>query len=188
MPVIMLARNKVRNFLINGYVIEVELSLRWAQYGLNSGKMSHEPRLVAYSPGGGGGGYSRFQVTGMIEWQQKSNPSKKSLDQNLSPQKSHAEFQSHKKIKPQIHATGIHRNYHKSSDCFECPKKFVLKSSYPKKYLPKFFQPPKIQKLKILNPQKFLQSSVSLEIWSTPLGPIAVRSLLLHRLVLEHLA
>ena len=44
---IMLARNKVRNFPFNGYVIEVELSLRWAQYGLNSGKMSHEPRLVA---------------------------------------------------------------------------------------------------------------------------------------------
>ena len=48
------------------------------------------------------GGYSRFQVMGMIEWGQKSKPKKiprasketpkKSLDQNLSPQKSLAEF------------------------------------------------------------------------------------------------
>ena len=44
---IMSARNKVRKLMINGYVSGVELSLRWAQYGLNSGKMSHEPSLVA---------------------------------------------------------------------------------------------------------------------------------------------
>ena len=41
--------------------------------------------------GGGGGGYSGFQVTGMIEWSQKSRP-QKSLDQKLTPQKSHADF------------------------------------------------------------------------------------------------
>ena len=35
--------------------------------------------------------YSGFQVTGTIEWGQKSKP-KKSLGQNLSPKKSHAEF------------------------------------------------------------------------------------------------
>ena len=56
--------------------------------------------------GGGGGGYSGFQVTGMIEWGQKSKPPKnpygfkqnrkRSLDQNLTPKKSNAEFQSHK--------------------------------------------------------------------------------------------
>ena len=40
---------------------------------------------------GGGGGYSRFQVTGMIEWSQKSRP-QKSLDQKLTPKKSHADF------------------------------------------------------------------------------------------------
>ena len=34
----------------------------------------------------GGGGYSRFQVTGMIEWGQKSNP-KKSLGLPTKPQK-----------------------------------------------------------------------------------------------------
>ena len=47
-----------------------------------------------------GGGYSGFQVIGMIEWGQKSKPKKKtysfqqnpkkSPNQNLTPQKSHA--------------------------------------------------------------------------------------------------
>ena len=47
---------------------------------------------------GRGGGYSGFQVTGMIKWSQKSilkkfqqNP-KKSLDQKLTPKKPHANF------------------------------------------------------------------------------------------------
>ena len=49
-----------------------------------------------------GGGYSGFQVTGMIEWSQKSRPKKtprafqqnpkKSLDQKLTPKTSHADF------------------------------------------------------------------------------------------------
>ena len=48
------------------------------------------------------GGYSIFQVTGMIEWSQKTRPKKirrasgktqkKSLDQKLTPKKSHADF------------------------------------------------------------------------------------------------
>jgi len=38
-------------------------------------------------------GYFEFQVTGMIEWGEKSKP-KKSLDQKLTPKKSHAEFLS----------------------------------------------------------------------------------------------
>ena len=38
------------------------------------------------------GGYSRFQVAGMIEWQQKSTP-KKIPGQKLTPENSHAEFQ-----------------------------------------------------------------------------------------------
>ena len=47
--------------------------------------------------GGGGGGYSGFQVTGMIEWgknqnlKESQNPTK-SLDQKLTPKQSHAEF------------------------------------------------------------------------------------------------
>ena len=38
------------------------------------------------SQGGGGGGYSGFQVTGMIEWSQKSRP-KKIPGPNINPQK-----------------------------------------------------------------------------------------------------
>ena len=51
-------------------------------------------------------GHSRFQVTGMIEWGKNKTPKnplgfkqnpQKSLDHNLSPRKSHAEFPSHNK-------------------------------------------------------------------------------------------
>ena len=42
------------------------------------------------------GGYSGFQMTGMIEWGAKSlglpTKPKKSLDQKLTPPKSHADF------------------------------------------------------------------------------------------------
>ena len=37
------------------------------------------------------GGYSGFQVTGMIEWSQKSRP-KKILGPKINPKKSHADF------------------------------------------------------------------------------------------------
>ena len=49
-------------------------------------------------------------------------------------------------------------------DCFEHPKNSLLKSSHPKKYLPKFFFPTKILKSEISNPKKILQSSLSLGI------------------------
>ena len=51
------------------------------------------------------GGYSEFQMKGMIDWGKNENPTKipgpqtnprKSLDQNVMPKKSHAEFPSHK--------------------------------------------------------------------------------------------
>ena len=57
------------------------------------------------SPEGGRRGYSGFHVTGMIEQSQKSKPKnpkgfkqtpQESLDQHLTPEKSHAEFPSHK--------------------------------------------------------------------------------------------
>ena len=52
-------------------------------------------------PGGGGGGYSGFQVIGMIEWGQKSKPQKNPLTKIYPPpppfqEKSHAQFPSHK--------------------------------------------------------------------------------------------
>ena len=61
------------------------------------GKMSERP--FSTKPRGG---YSGFQVMGMIEWSQKSRPKKilrafsktpkKSLDQKLTPQNSHADL------------------------------------------------------------------------------------------------
>ena len=95
----------------------------------------------------GRGRYSRFQVTGMIEWGQKSNP-KKSLDQNLTSKQSHAEFPNHKISRGTTPP--------KSSDCFEYPKKSLLQSSYPKKYLPKMklLLPKKSHKLKNFKPPK----------------------------------
>ena len=66
---------------------------------------------------------SKFQETGMIEWGQKlkpqkiprasKKPPKKSLDQNLTPQKSHAEFPSHKNFQ-RNYVARICGNYHKS--------------------------------------------------------------------------
>ena len=72
-----------------------------------------EPDLL---PGGRGRGVlwiSSDQVTGMIESGQKSKPkktpwdsnktAKKSLHQNLTPQKSHAEFLNHKNFLDRKH-------------------------------------------------------------------------------------
>ena len=98
------------------------------------------------------GGYSRFQVMGMIEWGQKSKPKKiprasketpkKSLDQNLSPQKSLAEFPRHK-------------NFQKTFNYITWKEKH--KFWIPKKILAKIFLP-----------QKILRSSLSLEIQIIP--------------------
>ena len=64
---------------------------------------------------------------------------------------------------------GIRGHYHKSSDCFEYPKKSLLKSNHPKKYLQNF---PTQKNLGIENfkPQKILRSSPSREIRSIPPG------------------
>ena len=52
---------------------------------------------------------------------------------------------------------GIRANYHESSDCS------LLKSSYPKKYLPK-----KTPEIKNFKPKKILRSTMSIEIRGTP--------------------
>lgn len=89
----------------------------------------------------------KFQVAGMIEWGQKlkppniprasKKPPKNSLDPNLTPKKSHAEFLGHKNFQ-RNYVARICGNYPESEDCFENPK-----SSYPKKYLQKLFFPQK---------------------------------------------
>ena len=62
----------------------------------------------------------------------------------------------------ELHAH-IHGNYHESSDCFEYPKNSLLKSSYLKKYLPKFTLPKKILKSEISNPKKSFNHPCHLE-------------------------
>ena len=52
---------------------------------------------------------------------------------------------------------------------FNIPKKSLLKSSYPKKYLPNF-RTPKNPGIENFKPKKILRSSLSLEIPSTPPG------------------
>ena len=65
------------------------------------------------------------------------------------------------------YAAGIHGHNHESSDHFEYPKKSILKSSHPKRYLPKLHtqKNPGIENFK---PKKILRSSPSLEVRSTP--------------------
>ena len=113
------------------------------------GKEGLDSRAKPPGGGKGGGGYSRFQVTG-----QKSKPKKIPRASNKPnkipgpklnpPKKSHVKFPNHKTFQRNYTAgiRGDHtRNYHESLDCFEYSKKSLLKSSYPKKYLPKFFYP-----------------------------------------------
>ena len=104
----------------------------------------------------GEGRYSRFQVTGMIKWGQKSKP-----------KKSHADFPSHKNFQSNYTARTC-GSYHESSDCFEYPKKSLIKSSHPKKYLLKFSYPNKIPKSKISNPKKSFDHPCHLKFGAPP--------------------
>ena len=49
------------------------------------GPPRHIKDLIPDPRGGGGGGYSGFQVTGMIEWEQKSRPQKIPRASNKTP-------------------------------------------------------------------------------------------------------
>ena len=71
------------------------------------------------------------------------------------------------------YAAGIHGHYHESSDHFEYPKKSILKSSHPKKYLPNLHtqKNPGIENFKL---KKILRSSPSLEVRSTPPGTLCL--------------
>ena len=88
-----------------------------------------------------------------------SNKPKKSLDQNVTPQKSHAEFPSQKYFQKAEAVTtqvlfyfiqgttrsGVHGNYAVTWNfrLFKYSQKSLLQSSYPKKYLPTFSYPKK---------------------------------------------
>ena len=77
------------------------------------------------------------------------------------------------------YAAGIHGHYHESSDHFEYPKKSILKSSHPKKYLPNLHtqKNPGIENFK---PKKILRSSPSLEVRSTPPGDYTLLYIAIH--------
>ena len=91
-------------------------------------------------------GYSGFQVTGMMEWGQKSKPKKIPLPKFI-PQKIPCRIsEPYQKFPESIkwcNTTNINIS-------FECPKRSLIKSSYQKKYLPKFSYPknPEIENLK----------------------------------------
>ena len=60
------------------------------------------------------------QKTPEIENFSTTYPAPSFQGHNLTPQKSHAEFQSHKNL-PRNYAAGKRGNYHESSDWFEYP-------------------------------------------------------------------
>ena len=89
------------------------------------------------------------------------------MDQNLTPQKSHANLRAIKISRGTQYAAWIRENYHKSSDCFEYPKNPYLNQA-TQKLLAKLFLPKKSRNRKFQTPQKsfdhpyHLKSRVSL--------------------------
>ena len=114
-----------------------------------------------------------------------TKPTKKSLDQKLTPKKSHAKFLSLKNLQKALnditqkiwtieieclclfinHTIWIYRLF------WIPPKIPYLNQATQEKMLAKFFYPKKSQRLKCQT-QKFLWSSPSLEIWSTTPSPL----------------
>ena len=102
--------------------------------------------------------------TQKIPWTSNKTP-KKSLDQNLTPQKIPCWISEPYKFPESIEWYDTKNR----KISFKYPQK--IESSSPKNYLPKFSYPknPEIENFK---PQKILRSSLSLEIWRIPPGHI----------------
>ena len=112
-----------------------------------------------------------FKWQGSLYGGMNQNP-KKSLDQKLTPKKSHAKFPSLKNFQktlnditcllylvvlhPQNYAATIRWHYHKSSDCFKNQKNPYLNQATPKKYLPNF----PTQKSPLIRHPRLLKSRV----------------------------
>ena len=90
-----------------------------------------------------GKGYSRFQVTGMIEWGQKSKLQKIPRASNTTQKNPWTKNLTQKNLMPH-YVAGIHGHYHESSDCFEYPKKSLLKSQLKSSHTFQIFLPKKI--------------------------------------------
>ena len=130
--------------------------IAWSHKIQNVCFLSKKVRVVM--GGGPRGGYSGFQVTGMIEWSQKSRPKKISRASSKTQKN------------PRLFVL-YSQNYAARAlpILFNTPKKSLLKSSYPKKYLPNF-RTQKNPGIENFKPKKILRSSPSLEIPSTPPG------------------
>ena len=137
---------------------------------------------------GGGGGSQDFK------WQRscinvglKQSPIK-SLDQNLTPKKSHAEFQRHKNFSflySWNQAAERTRELLRIFRLFWIPKNIsLLKSSYLRKILAKIFLPKKISKSKLSKTEKSFDHPCHFKSGVTPLGlwpyDIAVNSAVKH--------
>ena len=110
-----------------------------------------------------------------FKWQEWSNEGKNqnlknSLDQKLTPKNPMPNFWAIK-IYYRNYVVGICRSYHESSDCFECTKKSLLKSSYQKKEVfAKILQPKRIPKLKLSLPKTPLVIPVTWNLQYPPWG------------------
>ena len=94
----------------------------------------------------------------------KKQNTEKSLDQNLTPKQSHAEFPNHKNFQKALNDFLAQKNRNIS---FEHPKNSLFNQASPKK-LAKIILPEKIPKIKNFKPKKILQSTLTLEIRSIP--------------------
>ena len=98
----------------------------------------------------------------------QQNP-KKSLDQKLTPKKSHAKFLTLKTLNITNSMFVYVNSYTQEhlAKIINMPQESLLKSSHPNKYLPNF-PTPKNPRIKNFKPSKILLSSPSHEIPSTP--------------------
>ena len=128
------------------------------------------------------GGYSGFQVTGMIEWIQKSRP-KKISGPKIDPQKNPMPILWPLKVPERGNAITQRKTLEIEHSClfihhtiwiypfshlilFNTPKKSLLKSSYPSQ----IFVPKKIPESKISNPKKSFDHPCHLKSRVPPLG------------------
>ena len=83
--------NKLLQYVVSSLGFNSKLLHDWSNIDL--------PKLVPVP-----GGVLWIQVTGMIKGGKKIKTHKKSLDQNLTPKKSHAEFLSHKNLFAELYS------------------------------------------------------------------------------------
>ena len=108
------------------------------------------------------GGYSKFQVTGMIEWRQKSKPKKFPGPKVISPKNPMSNFRA-LKVSTKQNKFGCTlfaearswetRTLPRIVRLFWIPKKSLLKSSHPKKIPAKLSYPKKFRNRKFQTPK-----------------------------------